>query len=56
MEITIGMEVGNGKCLVLKKTIYGPAQSSRQFYVKLVKALKSCGFTGILVDPYLWVK
>jgi hypothetical protein len=56
METTSFMEVGNGKCLVLKKTIYGLVQSARQLYVKVVKALKSCGFTGSLVDPCLWVK
>jgi hypothetical protein len=56
MEIQSGMEVDYGKCLVLKKTIYGLVQSARQFYVKLVKALKSCEFIGSLVDPYLWVK
>jgi hypothetical protein len=35
---------------------YGLVQSARQFYVKIVKALKSCGFARSLVDPYLWVK
>jgi hypothetical protein len=56
MEIPSGMEVGDGKYLVLRKTIYGLVQSARQFYAKLIKALKSCGFTGSLMDPYLWVK
>jgi hypothetical protein len=56
MEIPSGMEVGKVKCLVLKKTIYGLVQSVRQVYVKLVRALKSCGFTGSLVDPCLWIK
>jgi hypothetical protein len=56
METPCGMEVGNGKFFVLKKTIYRFVKSSRKFYVKLVKALKSYQFTGSLVDPCLWVK
>jgi hypothetical protein len=56
MEISSGMEVGNGKCLVLKTTIYELVQSVRQFYVKLVRKLNSCRFTGSLVDPWQWVK
>jgi hypothetical protein len=56
MEILIFMEVGNGKYLVLKKIIYGLVQNAREFYVKFVKALKSCGFTGSLVVSCLWVK
>jgi hypothetical protein len=55
MEIPSGIKVGNGKCLVLKKTIYGMCIVLENF-VKLVKALNSCEFTGILVDPCLWVK
>jgi hypothetical protein len=50
MEILSEMEVGKVKCLVLRKTIYGLVQSARQLYVKLVKALKSCGFTDSLVE------
>jgi hypothetical protein len=30
-------------------------QSSRPFYLKFVESLEKCGFTGILVDPCLWV-
>jgi hypothetical protein len=55
-EIPSGIEVGDGKCLVLKKTIYGIVQSDRKPHVIVVKALKSCGFTGSFVDPCLWVK
>jgi hypothetical protein len=55
METSSGMEVDNGNFLVLKKTIYGLVQSARKF-VKLLKALKSCAFTGSLMDPCLWVK
>jgi hypothetical protein len=36
MEIPSGMEVGNGKFLVLKKTIYRLLQSASQFYIKTV--------------------
>jgi hypothetical protein len=56
MEIPSGMEVINGKCYFLKKIIYGLMQSARNFYVKLVKTMKSCRFTGSLVDLYLWVQ
>jgi hypothetical protein len=55
-EIPSGMEVGNGKCLVKRKTINRFVHSARQFYVKIFKAIKSCGFTGSWVDPCLWVK
>jgi hypothetical protein len=53
MEIPSGMEVDDNKCLVLKRTIYGLVQSVRKFYVKLIKALKICGFKGSLVNPFL---
>jgi hypothetical protein len=56
MEIPSGMEVGDSKCLNLKKAIYGIVQSSRQFDVKLIKALKIFGLTDSLIDPCLWVK
>jgi hypothetical protein len=56
MGIPSGMKVGIGKFLVLKKTSYGLVHSSTQFYIKLVRALKSCRFTGSLVDPCLWVE
>jgi hypothetical protein len=56
MEIPSGIEVGDGKFLVLKKTIYGLVQDARQIHVKFVKALKSCGFIGSLADRCLWVK
>jgi hypothetical protein len=51
MEIPSGMEVGDGKFLVLKAKIYGIVQSTRKMYTNLVRALKSCGFTGSLVYP-----
>jgi len=56
MEIPKGMEAEKGKCLVLKKTIYGLVQSAREFYNKLVLSLKDCGFCGSSVDPCLWIK
>jgi hypothetical protein len=39
----------------LKKKIYGHVQNTRLFHVKNVKAMKSCGFTGGFVNPFLWV-
>jgi hypothetical protein len=56
MELPGCMELGNGKCLVLTKITYRFVQSSRQILVKFFETLKSCVFTGGLVDPCLWVK
>jgi Reverse transcriptase (RNA-dependent DNA polymerase) len=56
MEIQKGMEVSVDECLILNKTIYGLVQSAREFYNKLVSALKDCGFQGTFVDPCLWIK
>jgi hypothetical protein len=56
MEIPKGMEANENECLILKKTIYGLVQSAREFYKKLVLALKGCGFQGNSVDPCLWTK
>jgi Reverse transcriptase (RNA-dependent DNA polymerase) len=53
MEIPKGMEASVDECLILNKTIYGLVQSAREFYNKLVSALKDCGFQGSLVDPCL---
>jgi len=51
-----GMDATNEECLILNKTIYGLVQSAREFYNKLVSALKDCGFQGSLVDPCLWIR
>jgi hypothetical protein len=56
MEILLGMELSKDECLHLKETVYGFVQSTRQFYVNLVEALKGCGFEGSPVDSYLWMK
>jgi Reverse transcriptase (RNA-dependent DNA polymerase) len=56
MEIPKGMEASIDECLILNKTIYGLVQSAREFYNKLVSALKDCGFQGSLADPCLWIK
>jgi hypothetical protein len=56
MEISKGMKANENECLILKKTIYGLVQSAREFYKKLVLALKRCGFQGNSVDPCLWMK
>ena len=42
MDICPGTKADKDVCLTLKKFIYVLLQSARQFYVKLVKALKSC--------------
>jgi hypothetical protein len=54
MEIPEGMDSVTEDFLSLKKTIYGLVQIARQFNNKLVEGLKSCGFKGSEVDPYLW--
>jgi Reverse transcriptase (RNA-dependent DNA polymerase) len=46
MEILKGMEASIDECLILNKTIYGLVQGAREFYNKLVSALKDCGFQG----------
>jgi Reverse transcriptase (RNA-dependent DNA polymerase) len=56
MEMPKGMEASIDECLILNKTIYGLVQSAREFYNKLVSALKDCGFQGSLVDPCLWIQ
>jgi hypothetical protein len=56
MEIPKGMEANENECLILKKTIYGLVQSTREFYKKLVLALKGCGFQGNSIDPCPWTK
>jgi Reverse transcriptase (RNA-dependent DNA polymerase) len=56
MEIPKGMEASIDECLILNTTIYGLVQIAREFYNKLVSALKDCAFQGSLVDPCLWIK
>ena len=56
MEIPKGMKAEDNECLILNKTIYGLVQSAREFYNKLVSALKDCGFKASSVDPCLWIK
>jgi Reverse transcriptase (RNA-dependent DNA polymerase) len=56
MEIPKGMKAEDNECLILNKTIYGLVQSAREFYNKLVSALKDCGFKASSVDPCLWMK
>ena len=50
------MKANDNECLILNKTIYGLVQSAREFYNKLVSALKECGFARSSVDPCLWIK
>jgi Reverse transcriptase (RNA-dependent DNA polymerase) len=56
MEFLPGMEASRDECLSLKKTVYGFVQITKEFYVKLVEALKGCGFEGNPVDPCLLMK
>jgi hypothetical protein len=56
MDCPQGLEHEPDECLLLNKTIYGLAQSARQFYKKLTECLRSLGFTGGNVDPCLMQK
>jgi hypothetical protein len=53
MNFPKGMSQDDDNCLLLKKTIYGLVQSSREFYNKLLSTLKSMGFTENKSDPCL---
>ncbi len=44
MEIPNGMEANIDECIILNKAINSLVQSAREFYNKLVSALKDCGF------------
>jgi hypothetical protein len=44
MEIPKGMGASVDECLIFNKIIYGLVQSAREFYNKLVSALKDCEF------------
>jgi hypothetical protein len=56
MQIPEGMDAAKEEFLCLNKTIYDLVQSARQFYVKLVEALKSYDIKGSKVDPCVWTK
>ena len=56
MDIPPVMKADKDECLTLKKIICGLVKSAIHFYVKLVEALKSCGFKESQVDPCLWTK
>jgi hypothetical protein len=56
MDCPQGLEHEPDDCLLLNKTIYGLAQSARQFFKKLTTCLKSLGFTGENGDPCLMIK
>jgi hypothetical protein len=56
MEIHEGMYAAKKDCLSLNKTIQGRVQNTRQFYIKFVEALKSCGFKASEEDPCLCTK
>ena len=44
IEIPNGMKDEENECLILKNFSYGLPQKAREFYMKLVTALKGCGF------------
>jgi hypothetical protein len=51
MDISGGMDASKEEFLSLNKVIYGLVQSASQFFIKLLEALKICGFKGSKVDP-----
>ena len=56
MDCPEGLEHEDDECMLLNKTIYGLAQSARQFFKKLIQCLTSLGYEGGLIDPCLMVK
>jgi hypothetical protein len=56
MNVPEGLRTDPNYCLKLKKTIYGLVQSAREFYKKLIMALKSIGFKENKSDLYLLSK
>jgi hypothetical protein len=56
METPEDLDADKEDCLSLNKTMYGLVQITRQFYIKSVEALKSCGFKASEVDLYFWTK
>jgi hypothetical protein len=56
MDILEGMNTAKKDCLCFKEKIYGLFQTARQFYIKLIETLKSCGFKGSEVDPCFCTK
>jgi hypothetical protein len=56
MEVPKRLEIKHNKKLILRKSIYGLAQSAMKFYEKLIDVLKVIGFYGSKSDPCLWTK
>jgi hypothetical protein len=57
MDCPEGMDGATGKeCLHLLKSIYGLVQAARQWWKRLVMALKKIGFKGGDADPCLYTK
>jgi hypothetical protein len=56
MKISEGMSYDSKYSLPSTKTIYGLAQSTREFYNKLMSNLKLIGFKGNKFDPCLLSK
>ena len=48
--------LGHDKCVKLEKSMYGPVQSSRQYYLKISKALRKLRFKGGYAGPCLMMK
>ena len=42
--------------IILNKCIYGLVEAAWQYYKKAIEILKSSGFVGGSIDPYLYVK
>ena len=56
MQIPEGMHIGKGKCLRLKKSIYGLVQSSRTWWATFSKFLKKLGFKISKADNCLFIR
>jgi hypothetical protein len=54
IEVPKGLTIDDNKELILRKTIYGIVQCSREFYEKLMHVLKAIGLYRSKYDPCLW--
>ena len=56
MKCPEGMVHQEDECLLLLKSIYGLAQSARQYYKKFISILRKIGFEGGQADPCLFIR
>ena len=54
----LALEFGEyaGKCIIIKKALYGLCSSSERFYAHLVDILRSFGFKQTRFDNDVWIR